>query len=314
MRPPRRAGVHPVLAGTLWAAMLAVSLALATGAAAAQFAFAAFGDVPYSTAEEARLVSMIEEMNREPLALAIHVGDFKHSRSECSDALFVQRRDWFGLSYHPFVFVPGDNEWTDCERASTPYAPLERLGRLREIFFAQDTTLGRWPMRVERQAARGYPEHLRWVHQQVLFATLNVPGPDNNAKLMPDESQQRTPAVLEWMRDAFRIARERKLPAIVLAMHANPWTGHPGFQVLLDALAKEAVRYAGEVLVVHGDTHRYRFDRPLSDRRSGQRIPNLTRLEVFGSPFVDWVHVTVEVSKGRVRFIPVPGSQVGLRP
>lgn len=294
--------------------MAALLYAFSTSAGAAQFTFAAFGDTPYNAAEESRLVSMIDEMNREPLALAIHVGDFKNSRSECSDALFAQRREWFGLSIHPFVFIPGDNEWTDCGRAQVAYAPLERLARLRELFFAGDTTLGRQPMRVERQMMRGYPEHQRWSVRQVLFATLNVPGPDNNARLMPDESQQRTPAVLEWLHEAFRIAREGKLPALVIVMHANPWTGNRSYQILLDALANEASQYPGEVLVVHGDTHRYRFDRPLVDRRSGQRVENVTRLEVFGSPFVDWVRVSVEVADGRARFSAVPGSQVGVQP
>lgn len=306
-----RSGTRGGAARALQAVVAALLFALAATGGAAQFKFAAFGDTPYSAAEERQFVSMIEEMNRRPLALAIHVGDFKSASAECSDALFAQRREWFGLSEHPFVFVPGDNEWTDCGRAQVAYAPLERLARLREFFFADDSTLGRSALRVERQAARGYPEHLRWTSHQALFVTLNVPGPDNNARLMPQESQQRTAAVLEWVRDAFRVARVARLPALVLVMHANPWTGRRGFQVLLDALADEAPRYAGEILVVHGDTHRYRFDRPLTDRHSGRRIANLTRLEVSGSPFADWIEVTVEVRAGRARFSAVPGSQAG---
>ena len=44
----------------------------------------------------------------EPLAFAVHVGDFKSGYSECGDALYQQRKEWFNLSRHPFVLVPGD--------------------------------------------------------------------------------------------------------------------------------------------------------------------------------------------------------------
>jgi hypothetical protein len=288
-------------------------MALTTTARAAQFAFAAFGDVPYTAAEELQLVSMIGEMNHERLAFIVHVGDFKSSQMECSDELFLQRRDWFGLSHHPFVYIPGDNEWLDCPRAFwAPREPVERLRKLREVFFAGDSALGQRPLAVERQVRRGFPEHLRWTMNDVLFVTLNVPGPSNNAR-MPQESQPRTAAVIEWMREAFTIARERKLPALVIGVQANLWSGNRAYEPIIAVLAEEAQRYRGEVLVVHGDTHWYRFDRPLIDRRFGAKVDNVTRLEVFGSPFVNWVYVTVTIENGRARFSATPGSEISAR-
>jgi hypothetical protein len=286
---------------------------VAVPAHAAQFAFAAFGDVPYTAAEELQLVSMIAEMNHERLAFVVHVGDFKSSQMECSDELFLQRRDWFGLSHHPFVYIPGDNEWLDCPRAFwAPRDPVERLRKLREIFFSGDSALGQRPLAVERQGRRGYPEHLRWRMNDVLFVTLNVPGPSNNAR-MPLESQPRTVAVLDWMREAFKIARERELPAVIIGVQANLWSGNRAYAAFVLALAEEASRYKGEVLVVHGDTHWYRFDRPLVDPRSGTRVDNVTRVEVFGSPFVNWVYVTVTIENGRARFSATPGSEISAK-
>jgi hypothetical protein len=291
-------------------AALLLSFALCGPAGAAQFSFAAFGDVPYHAGEEPQLVAMIAEMNREPLAFAMHVGDFKSAQSECSDALFLQRRETFALSHHAFVFIPGDNEWIDCSRAHWAQRdPLERLAKLRELFFSSDSTLGQAPLPVERQARRGYPEHLRWIVQNVVFATINVPGPSNNAG-MPQESKPRTAALLDWIRDAFRIARERSAPAIVLALQANIWSGSRAYAPILATLADEAQRYTGQVLVVHGDTHWHRYDQPLVDPRSGKKVGNVTRLEVYGSPFVNWVHVTVTTGEGKARFEVVPGSQV----
>ena len=289
-------------------------LAFSAPAFAAQFSFGAFGDVPYNRDEEPQLVSMIAEMNHQPLAFVIHVGDFKDSRSECSDALFAERREAFELSHHPFFYTPGDNEWTDCKRARwAPREPLERLQKLREIFFTRDSSLGQRPLRAQRQADKGYPENMRWSVDNVVFATLNIPGPDNHASAMPNESKRRTASVVEWMRQAFEVARSRKLPALVIATQANLFTGSSGYASIVKTLAAEAQRYGGEVLVVHGDTHRFRFDKPLVDPDSGHAIANVTRLEVHGSPFVNWSYVTVSVKDGRAGFSVVPGGDVATR-
>jgi hypothetical protein len=294
--------------------LLAVSVltvGLYGSTAAAQFSFAAFGDTPYNREEEPQFITMMSEMNHQRLAFALHVGDFKDSQTACSDELFKQRREWFELAHHAFFYTPGDNEWTDCGRTSWGRRdPLERLAKLRELFFSQDTSLGQRRLRVERQTARGYPEHMRWMIENVLFATLNIPGPDNHRKDMPEESTQRTTALLQWMRESFRIAADRKLPALVLATQGNLWTGNRGYTEILAVLAEEAQRYSGEVLVIHGDTHWFRFDRPLVDRRSGRKIDNVTRLEVYGSPFVNWIYVTVDTDSARAQFAAIPGSRV----
>jgi hypothetical protein len=144
----------------------------------------------------------------------------------------------------------------------------------------------------------------------VIFATLNIPGPDNNQARMPAESARRTAAVLDWMKQAFALAREQKSPGVVLATQADLWTGSSGFADILATLVSEAQRFSGEVLVVHGDTHWFRFDKPLVDPRSGRAIENVTRLEVYGSPFVNWVYVTVTIDNGRAKFAVVPGDLV----
>ena len=294
----------------LVAALLACAI-FGAPAAAAQIAFGAFGDVPYNRDEEPQLAAMIAEMNREKLAFAIHVGDFKDARTECSDALFLQRRETFALSHHPFFYTPGDNEWVDCRRARwAPREPLERLAKLRELFFARDSSLGQRPLAVQRQAARGYPENLRWIVDGVVFATINVPGPDNHQSAMPAESTRRTAAVLDWITQAFGAARERKAPALVLATQANLFTGSQGYVSIVKALSAEAQRYDGQVLVVHGDTHFFKFDKPLVDPDSGRAVANVSRLEVHGSPFVNWSYVTVSVENGRAKFSVTPGGDL----
>ena len=48
------------------------------------------------------------------------------------------------------------------------------------------------------------------------------------------------------------------------------------------------------VILIHGDTHRYRVDHPLVDPATHKPVGNFTRIESFGSPFVDWIRVSVD--------------------
>ena len=293
----------------LWAAV--------TIAAAADFTFAALGDTPYTAEEETGFIAMMAELNREPLAFVVHVGDFKNGHSDCSDEVFLQRKQWFELSRHPFIFVPGDNEWTDCWRtAAGGYRPLERLRKLRELFFAEASSLGQRRLDLVRQmeanAGHPYPEHVRWAHGGLLFATLNVPGGDNNFARDRVEFQVRDAAVRDWIMDSFRLAREQQLAGVVLLMQANPWaaggTRRHGFSPLLDTLTAETLEFAGAVVLIHGDTHRFRVDRPLLHPDTRRPLSNFTRIEVFGSPSVNWVRVRVRDEGARVRFDVTPGS------
>jgi hypothetical protein len=291
---------------------LALGIALAGDLPAAEFTFGALGDTPYTWLEEAHFPELLAGMGREDLAFVIHVGDFKSARATCSDDLFRQRRQWFDSVRHPFIFVPGDNDWTDCRGFQAGgYDPLERLAKLRELFSFGEESLGQRRIRLTRQLP-DYPEHTRWRHGDALFITLNVPGDANNARRMPEEFRTRSAAVARWLAQSFDLARRERLPAVVLFMQANPWASptsrYFGYRGLLAALAKESLGFNGEVLLVHGDTHRYRVDAPLRDPATGAPVLNFTRVEVFGSPGMNWVRILVRDDGGRVSFEVTPGN------
>lgn len=288
-----------------------VIICVVSQSARAEFTFAAFGDTPYTEDEESRFVGMIAEINREPLAFSLHVGDFKSGWSPCTDALFTQRRDWFALFHQPLIYTPGDNEWTDCHRAlGAARDPLERLQKLRSLFFADDYSLGQRKITLARQSA-AYPENARWEHQGIVFATLNVPGSSNNAR-MPDELAARGKANDAWITNTYAHARAQSRHAVVLVMQADPFAGDGRvsrhYTDLMNAITRETMNFNGEVLLIHGDTHRYRFDQPLMDPRTQQALRNFTRLEVFGYPLVNWVRVRVGQRDGKVTFLASPGG------
>ena len=273
------------------------------------FVFGVMGDTPYNDREEAHFVKMVERMGGEPLAFIIHVGDIKAgSGSPCTDALFDTRREQLDRSKHAIVYTPGDNEWTDCRRKSNgAMDPLERLARLRQVFFAD-----RWSLGVERIETRvqddrvapcgAYPENRAWKRARIRFVTLNIPGSDNNVgfdKASDDEAQCRNAANRRWLAQAVDESMEPDTRALVVAIQANPWdTKKPVFKEFLAQLTEAARRLHKPLLFVHGDTHMYRVDAPFSD--AGGTIPNLTRLETYGSPFVGWVKVTVDPGRPEV--------------
>ncbi|MDH3286663.1 MAG: metallophosphoesterase [Betaproteobacteria bacterium] len=297
-------------------AIACTALCTALSAGAAEFAFAVFGDTPYTADEEANFPDLIAEMNREGLAFVIHLGDFKSANSACTDDIYLERRRWFELSRQPFVYVPGDNDWLDCTRAlGDPRNPRERLQKLRALFFGTNVGLGQHPLDVARQSGLArqhhYPEHLRWSHRGLVFVTLNVPGPSNNLR-DPKEHEQRSAAIADWLAESFALARERNVQAVVVLMHASPWApsgrARRGFERFLAQLARETQRFRNPVLLVHGDEHRFVLDQPLRSPEGSAPIQNFTRIEVFGSPEMNWVRVKVIEKPGRIRWDVTPGS------
>jgi hypothetical protein len=278
-----------------------VALLMALGAQAETWRFAVIGDTPYGGSERRELPLMLSEIAKTHPDFIIHVGDFKSSQNRCSDAIFLDRRTLFNGSTVPFIYVPGDNEWTDCKHvAAGHFDELERLGKLRQLFFAEPVSLGKKRIALEQSSA--YPEHLRWRLGPVLFLTLNVPGPNNNfgpGKVPGAEFRSRNPALIAWIKEGFALARREQRAGIVIAMQGNPGfkdfaagLAHSGYRELLDVLRSETLNFPGQVLLAHGDTHWQRIDHPL--RQGKAAIANFTRLESFGSPFMGWVDVIID--------------------
>ena len=52
--------------------------------------------------------------------------------------------------------------------------------------------------------------------------------------------------------------------------------------------------YTSPVVLLHGDSHYFRIDKPMKSSVSMRRIENFTRVETFGSPDVHWILATVD--------------------
>jgi hypothetical protein len=322
------------------------------------FVFGLWGDVPYArSGDDPKMPALIADMNNDRrLAFSVYDGDIKDGSSRCTDEEFTAAVDRFDQLRAPVVYVPGDNEWTDCHRINNGgYGNLERLDHLRRVMFARTGSFGARTMEVEHQGppTAAYSENTRWAMGGAVFVGLNVPGSNNN-KVNSDtectEDSVRTPADcaadnaeyaarsqadVDWIRQSFARAKATGSRGVMIVMQADPGfdlpetisvderadPGRDGYTDLVGALIDETRAFAGQVVLVHGDTHFFKLDKPLVDRT--HLIPHFTRLETFGSPNVDWVRVEVDPgSRNFFRFEPMvvaanhdrPGGMGGVPP
>jgi hypothetical protein len=144
----------------------------------------------------------------------------------------------------------------------------------------------------------------------VLFVGLNVPGSNNNfLTILPngtmvgnlEEYTERNAANLAWMQEAFLLATEGKMKGLMLIIQANPGfellpEERTGYNEFLSALEEATLAFGKPVVLVHGDSHYFRIDKPLppSTDPEGLRIVNFTRVETFGQPNIHWLRGTVD--------------------
>jgi hypothetical protein len=208
----------------------------------------------------------------------VHDGDIQQEGTPCVDSRLQYVRGIVDGFSAPFVYTPGDNEWSNCSN------PSSRLAAIRRLFFSSGQTLGKRRMSVQRQS--GVPENAHWSQNGVYFATLNVPGPNGSGGPIA--------ADVSWLNGIFNAAQSAKAAGVMIIWQDNPFSGgSPGN--LVSALKSRAKAFGKPVVLVHGDTHSQRVDHPWSD------VPNFTRVETYAeSGSRKWVRATVNPSSPSV--------------
>ena len=173
-------------------------------------------------------------------------------------------------------------------------------------------------------------ENRRWTFHKVTFATLDVQGTCNNLCSSgsgapdpigdPPEYAARNAADLQWLQDSFDEATAQNSAGVMIIWQADPGfdqsdgtraplrdpkslaetDGAPdGYQSILTKLRDLTVTFKKPVVLVYGDSHYFRVDKPLQDA-SGRRLENFTRVETFGdnqangNNDVHWVKALVD--------------------
>lgn len=275
----------------------------------------------------------------------------------------------------PLVYTPGDNEWTDCHRAnnggfvptSNGGLPSGRLEVLRSKYFAAPgVTLGAGAPRViDSQASvpahSTFVENTKWVDANVQFGVVHVVGSNNGAlpwftqvgqtpqtpAQVADQTAElaaRKAAALAWIDAIFDDAVANNRAGVMLGMQADMWDVFPGsalgqFDDIVTKIAQRSVAFGKPVLVMQGDSHIYKVDKPLDGSVASAAlgalhpynpsanpglyppVPNLTRIVVPGSNGATpngldtWLKLTVDPNSTEVfshELLPVtgPGASV----
>jgi len=308
-----------------------------------KFNFAVIGDMPYGptaggpdpaprvqvypSPEYDRTIANINADNQ--VGFIVHVGDIKAGTTRCDNNVYTENLNFFNKFEAPVIYLPGDNEWTDCHRANNgSYDPIGRLTLLRTTFYASSKSLGKKKMDLVRQA--GYPENVRWVEGPVVFVGLHMPGSNNNRNrttglfldLTDAEYTARNAANLTWIADAFTLAtNDSKIKGLVILAQANPFErflesgqGYTvsGYADFISSVRTKTLALGKPVVYVGGDTHYFRVDRPLTGTYPActtaalpcvplavpasptDRVDNFTRVEVFAQNDVHWIKIGVD--------------------
>ncbi|GEO84429.1 MULTISPECIES: hypothetical protein [Alphaproteobacteria] len=311
-------------------ALAAASFSTAAFADDTAYTMGLWGDMPYAKADDQpRIPALLDDMNASDIAFSMYDGDIKDGSSKCTDDIYESAISMFNTLKKPVIYVPGDNEWTDCHRTNNGgYDNLERLDHIRKTMFTTADSFGAEKVALEHQGKPGekFSENTRLVRGPAMFVGLNVPGSNNN-KVNDDKDctkkSARTPeqcaadnveyverdaANIEWLHGSFEAAKAANLKGVMLVLQGDlgfdiPETededesrlpGLEGYAAFLDAVYNETAAFPGQVVLVHGDTHFFKMDKPMKD--ATHMLPNFTRLETFGSPNVHWVKVTVDAA------------------
>lgn len=245
----------------------------------AAFDIGLIGDTGYNSGEDATLLRVRAQMAKYSLAFVTHDGDTKPQSMPCSDTRDKAVYNAFNGFSEPFVYTPGDNEWTDCKNA------LTRIASLRKIFFSTPNSLGVTKIPLTRQ--KTYVENARWTKGGVVFTTLDVPGP-NSKSPSAGETSARHAANVAWLNAAFDQATATNAPAVMVIWQDDPFNGSADAS-LVATLKSRTIKFGKPVVLVHGDSHVFTLDHPWPT------VPNFTRLETYGDGGTNhWVKATVD--------------------
>ncbi len=322
-RPSMRKGEKQAAIGSALIAVLSLlSFNLVAQENSAPLIFSVVGDVPYGNAALARFPELASSIEQSGASFVIHIGDIKGGSASCSDEMLSSRVSIINAIKKPVVYIPGDNDWTDCHRLlAGRFNPLERLGFLRQQAFpVVGQSLGQPSMTVESQASipgfEEFPEHQRWIKNNHAFITLHLLGSANGfesfrGRTAEDDAEvvRRINASIAWLKTSMELAAANNAASIVVAIHGNPLTLsdsrasryqlHP-FAGILTELKQQTNRFGKPVLLIHGDTHEYKFDQPFTEDNAGAEIANLFRLEGIGDPAIGWVEVLADDNNPQV--------------
>jgi hypothetical protein len=299
---------------------------------------AIIGDTPYGAAQIEDFPNLLADIDAdERISTVVHLGDIKNGSSRCDDSYYAQIFAGISTLTIPFILTPGDNEWTDCHRRSNgAYDPLERLAKLREVFYPVPglALAGGFKQVLAQSETPGfetYVENQIWFDASVAFGAVHVVG-SNDSKVPwytddttgtkvddpPRRDAERTArnaATIAWLDRLFEIADEHEAAGVAIMMQADMFDAFSvannlpldSFSNIVQHIGALSKAYGKPVLLLQGDSHVFIADKPLENGNTvhgvTDAVPNLTRIVVQGStttPLTEWLRLHVDPSSPEV--------------
>jgi hypothetical protein len=253
----------------LYAFLCATVLASTSVHAANRFSFG-FGVIfPASKSEDDSVLrEAIEESDADNLAFVVANG-IKSPDEPCTDKLYEERKQILDAAKHGLIVSLAAGDWAECRNDDGKPASASRLNRLRELLFADEFSTGGTRIPVVRQSTtikfRSYAENMRWQVGNIMFATINLPGNNNDyvtAAGRNAEFEDRLVANRDWLHRLFIAATQKKASAIVLFCDGNPLSSsssgsggkkeRDGFAEIRRHIGTVAAKFTGRILIIHG--------------------------------------------------------------
>ncbi|CAN7267734.1 hypothetical protein [Massilia sp. LjRoot122] len=234
--------------------------------------FAVVGHRAAEDGEDA-LKDLLLEAKDEELAFLVVTG-IKGAAEACGDRVYQKRRALFDKAKRPVILSLSGNDWTGCRNSAGRTSAIERLNRLRELFYGEPESLGKDKLPLTRLSSsprfRSYAENAHWQVGKVLYATINLPAANNHylpAAGRNSEYEDRAVANRFWLNRLFAIAKQDKVDAVVLFAEGNMQpllqpanglrallqrapAGHDGFAETRRQVQLRAGTFKGRVLVI----------------------------------------------------------------
>jgi len=297
--------------------------ALPLRADAAEFAFGVIGQTIKTPNDAGPLVQAIAESDADNLAFVVADG-FKRADESCSDDLYQQRYNVLANAKNGLILALAAGDWSECKSRTGRADGIERLGRLRELFFPDEFSLGASKIPLIRQSItpkfRSYVENARWEVGSVVFIAFNLPAGNNRYRTdagRNSEFEDRAIATRDWLRHTFTSAAMRKSGGIVLICDGNPLPKNgqsrlfesnakrDGYAEVRQQLTTLAAKFPGKVLLIH---NRADARAPHDDKIAWRG--NMGELEVDAG----WVKVAVKTGSSVLFTAKAGESQNPMQP
>ncbi len=261
MQPPR---------WSRWVMTLIPGVILASSVQSAELLrFAVMMHVMKDTADDAELRTAFDSAQTGDPSFIV-VNGMRSVREPCTEQLYRQRAALLESGSVPVVLSLAGSDWIGCRDRQGRPAAMTWLNLLRDQVYGEISWSGAKHLNLRRQSAsrvfRSYTENTRWVIDNVLFATLNLPAENNHYIASAggnSEFEDRATANREWLKRLGLQASLEHHPLIVLFCDGNPLPAparrsdqRDGFAEVRQQLKQLVEKSGARVLLVQGPEQR----------------------------------------------------------